>query len=113
MLRGANTVTEMTIEYAHEQATTIVHTLGASTLPLHERLIRAWGRAFIYVISDSEKDYLSEELYQSIRLLNNRMTAREGDDEGTLQATLTRMTYRELEDCADEMIDIALRILRA
>jgi hypothetical protein len=103
----------MTIQYAREQASTIVHTLGASALPLHERLIRAWGRAFIYLMSDSEKDYLSEELYQSIRLLNNRMTAREGDDEGTLQATLIRMTQRELEDCADEMIDIALRILGA
>jgi hypothetical protein len=101
----------VTIHYAREQASTIVHTLGGSALPLRDRLIRAWGRAFIYIISDSEKDYLPEELYQSIRLLNNRLTAREGDDEGTLQATLSRMAESELEDCADEMIDIALRIL--
>ena len=43
-------------------------------------------------------------------LLNSRMTAREGD-EGTLQATLSRMTAREMAECAEEMIDIALRIL--
>jgi hypothetical protein len=33
--------------------------------------------------------------------------------EGTLMATLSNMTDHELEECAEDMIDIALRILRS
>ena len=99
----------MAIHYAREQAIKIVHELGASALPLRERLYGAYARAFIHaLLSDSDQDYLPEELNQSMRLLATRMTARDG----ALEPTLSRMTDRELVECADEMIGIALRILR-
>ena len=102
----------MAIHYAREQASKIVHQLGASALPLRQRLGGAYWGAFLPALSDSNQDYLPEELNQSMRLLATRITAREALDQGTLQATLSRMTDGELEECADEMIDIALRILR-
>ena len=78
-------------------------------MPLRERLYGAYARAFIHaLLSDSDQDYLPEELNQSMRLLATRMTARDG----ALQPTLSRMTDSELAECANEMIDIALRILR-
>ena len=78
-------------------------------MPLRERLYGAYARAFIHaLLSDSDQDYLPEELNQSMRLLATRMTARDG----ALQPTLSRMMDRELAECANEMIDIALRILR-
>ena len=105
----------MAIHYAREQASKIVHELGASALPLRERLYGAYARAFIHaLLSDSDQDYLPEELNRAMRLLATRMTAQRAfGAEGTLMATLSNMTDHELEECAEDMIDIALRILRS
>ena len=100
----------MAIGYARELASQIVRKLGASAWPLRERLVGAYAGAFLHALGNSDQGYLPEDLNQSMMLLNSRMTAREGD-EGTLQATLSRMTDREMAECAEEMIDIALRIL--
>jgi hypothetical protein len=98
----------MTIHYAREQASKIVHQLGASAMPLRDRLVRAYTYSFIHALGDADReDYLPEELHQSMMLFRSRMTARE-----SVQATLERMMDREMVECADEMIDIALRILR-
>jgi hypothetical protein len=104
----------MAIHYAREQASKIVKKLGASALPLRERLVEAYVGAFLPALGDAEdQGYLPEDLDHTMRLLANRMTALEAlGDEGTLHATLSRMTDHELEGCADDMIVIALRILR-
>ncbi len=103
----------MGIGYAREQASKIVHRLGSSSLPLRERLLAAYLYAFLPALGDSDRDYLPEELNQSMRLLDSRMRVREDlGSEGVLQSTLTQMTDRQMEECADAMIDIAVRILR-
>ena len=82
-------------------------------MPLRERLVEAYVGAFFPALCDAEEGYLPEDLDHTMRRLANRMTALEAlGDEGTLQATLSRMTDQELEACADDMIVIVLRILR-
>jgi hypothetical protein len=104
----------MAIHYAREQASQIVHRLGASALSLRDRLVGAYYFAFLPALDDSQQDYLPEELNQAMRLLATRMTAQRAfGAEGTLMATLSNMTDHELEECAEDMIDIALRILRS
>ena len=102
----------MSSEYAHEKATKIILTLATSAASIQQRLEWAFMPSLLSLQSDSEEDYLPEELFQKIALLVDRMTSKEDEaDEGTLVATLSTMTELELEDCAEKLTAIALEVI--
>jgi hypothetical protein len=73
----------------------------------------AYVYSYMHGLHDSETgDYLPEGTQQPMKLLADRLTAVPGDEEGSAQATASAMSDEEATECATEMTQLTLEVVR-
>ena len=61
----------------------------------------------------SSFDVLPEHLQQRLAVLQDRLTSGKSDEnEGSLHATTSRMSNSEAQKCADELVSLALEVIK-
>jgi hypothetical protein len=103
----------MSISYAAERMREVIDVLSCLPEPLQNRLVMAYFPAFMNGVDDSSQgDYLPEDLQQRMRILSDRMTSSDSyGDEDRLQASTLRMDDVSAQECAREMVQIALEVI--
>src|SRR5450432_2252446 len=102
----------MGIAYAQSKLTIALGYRSAGTETLQERLRQAYVYSYMHGLHDSEVgDYLPEGTQQRMKLLSDRLTTVDGE-EGSAQATASAMSDEEAKECATEMTQLALEVVR-
>lgn len=105
----------MGMAYAWEKMSMALDSLATAPEPLPERLKHGLIPHFLSALHDAEQvHYLPPELLESMRTVRRRALSLAEGGEGGLEekATLKKMSAKEAEDLAREIVEIAREIAR-